>query len=137
MAAMSQRQRIMAASDGGAPEGLPFFHYWRHCQLGSVERACRNRGMGMCWTRPGHVERLHDVEVVERQQTWSGQPAWRRTFTTPVGEVSTLEIRDAGVGQWHGQRSWRDVIWRQAHPSICGSPLPAFKVSPAPRGLRG
>jgi hypothetical protein len=109
MSQISQRQRIMAASAGDVADGLPFFHYWRHCQQGSVERACRNRGMGLCWSRPGHVERLHDVEVVERQVSWSGQPAWRRTFTTPVGEVSTMEIREAGVGQWHGQRSWRDV----------------------------
>ncbi len=109
MRQMTRRQCILAASRGEGPDLPPFFHYWRHSQIGAAERECRNRGMGMCWTRPGHVERLHDVEVVERQVTWSGQTAWRRTYTTPVGEVWSTELREPGVGQWHGQRSWRDV----------------------------
>ena len=106
---MTRAERIMAASRGQIPDRLPFFHYWRHSQIGWAERACRNRGMGMCWTRPAAIETLHDVEVEERQIRRDGQTLWQRTYSTPVGEVSVLELREAGVGQWHANRSWRDV----------------------------
>jgi hypothetical protein len=106
---MTRRERIMAASQGAMPDRLPFFHYWRHSQMGWAERECRNRGMGMCWTRPCHVERLHDVAVSESQVSWNGKVAWRRTYSTPVGEVWQTELRERGVGQWHANRSWNDV----------------------------
>ncbi|MBT5056408.1 MAG: hypothetical protein HOM68_07700 [Gemmatimonadetes bacterium] len=106
---MTRRERIMAASQGGMPDRLPFFHYWRHSQIGWAERECRNRGMGMCWLRPCHVEHLHDVEVSEQQVLWHGQVAWRRTYTTPVGAVWQTDLREPGVGQWHANRSWKDV----------------------------
>ena len=120
MAGMSPRERIMAASRRTAVDGIPFFHYWRHCQIGWAERECRNRGMGMCWTRPCHVETMRGVEVVERRESKSGRTVWRRIFTTPVGSVSTAEIREPGVGQWHGQRSWRDVTPWQTERLIKG-----------------
>ena len=120
MAGMTPHERIMAASRGSAADKLPFFHYWRHCQTGWAERQCRNRGMGMCWTRPCHVEKMHGVEVVERQVSESGQTIWHRTYTTPVGSVSMAEIREPGVGHWHGQRSWRDVTPWQTERLIKG-----------------
>ena len=64
----------------------------------------------MSWSRPCHVEKMHGVEITERQVTTSGQVALHRTFSTPVGEVSLSEVRQPGVGQWHAQRSWRDVV---------------------------
>ena len=39
----------------------------------------------------------------------NGRNVIRRTYTTPVGSVYLEERRDPGVGQWHEQRSWRDV----------------------------
>jgi hypothetical protein len=108
-AAGTPRARIMRVSRGGRADRLPFFHYWRHSQVGWAERACRNRGMGMCWMRPCYVEKLHGVEVSEKQITTGGQTLHRRTYTTPVGSVSVVERREPGTGQWHAQRSWRDV----------------------------
>lgn len=109
MAAMSRRERIMAASQRQPADRFPFFHYWRHSQIGWAERECRNRGMGICWVRPCYEERIHGVEVVERQIRVAGQSVVQRTFSTPIGQLSLAERREPGVGQWHGQRSWRDV----------------------------
>ena len=109
MTDMSRRERIMAASQRKQADRLPFFHFWRHSQIGWAERECRNRGMGMSWTRPCYVEKMHGVEVTERRGSASGQAVVHRTFSTPLGAVSVAERREPGVGQWHGQRSWRDV----------------------------
>ena len=106
---MSRAEKIMTASWRECADRLPFFHYWRHSQIGWAERECRNRGMGMCWIRPCFVERMHGVEVTERQISVSGQTLVQRTFSTPVGTVSTAEKQEPGVGQWHAQRSWNDV----------------------------
>ena len=71
--------------------------------------------MGMCWARPCYVEKVHGVEVTEEQSTSSGSPVVRRTYSTPVGSVWMEERREPGVGQWHAQRSWRDVSpWQTA-----------------------
>ena len=65
--------------------------------------------MGMSWSRPCYTTTMHGVEISERQVTVSGETLFRRTYNTPVGDVWTEEKHEAGVGQWHGQRSWRDV----------------------------
>lgn len=109
MAEMTRRERILAASNRKRTDKLPFFHYWRHAQVGWAERECRNRGMGMGWTRPCYVETLHGVDITERRAVVSGRSVVRRTYTTPVGSVYTDEVREPGTGQWHGNRSWKDV----------------------------
>jgi hypothetical protein len=115
MASMTRRERIMAASRKIRADRLPFFHYWRHSQIGWAERECRNRGMGMCWARPCYVQKMHGVEVTEEQSASSGSSVVRRTYSTPVGTVWIEERREPGVGQWHAQRSWRDVSpWQTA-----------------------
>ena len=112
---VTRRERILAASHGQRANRLPFFHFWRHSQIGWAERECRNRGMGMCWARPPYVEKLHDVQVTETQSASAGPGLVRRTYSTPVGTVWLEERREPGVGQWHGQRSWRDVSpWQTA-----------------------
>ena len=88
---MTRRERIMAASRGRLADRLPFFHYWRHSQIGWAERACRNRGMGMCWYRPCYAQRMHGVEVTEQPYVSDGQTIVRRTYSTPVGVVWTEE----------------------------------------------
>ncbi|MEW6754034.1 MAG: hypothetical protein AB1505_24100 [Candidatus Latescibacterota bacterium] len=120
MSPMSPRQRLLAASRLQRPDRLPFFHYWRHCQTGWAERECRNRGMGLCWVRPCAVERLHGVEVTERQATVAGQSVVRRLYETPVGTVTMAERRDPGTGQWHAQRSWRGITPWQVERLIKG-----------------
>lgn len=109
MGEMTRAERIMAASRRRCADRLPFFHYWRHSQVGWAERVCRNRGMGFCWVRPCYVETMHGVEVTQQQAASSGRSVVRRTYTTPVGSVYTEEVHDAGTGQWHAQRSWRDI----------------------------
>jgi hypothetical protein len=103
---MTRRQRILATVQSQRPDRLPFFHFWRHCQVGWAERECRNRGMGMNWVRPPYVEKLHDVEVCEERVVASGRSVIRRTYSTPVGSVYEDEYREPGVGQWHANRSW-------------------------------
>ena len=120
MADMTRRERIMSASQRKRADRLPFFHFWRHSQIGWAERECRNRGMGMCWNRPCHVEKMHGVEITERRESVSGQAVVRRTYSTPVGSVSSLERREPGVGQWHAQRSWRDISPWQTERLIKG-----------------
>lgn len=94
---------------------MPFFHYWRHSQIGWAERDCRNRGMGMNWLRPSYTTHLHGVTVTETQAVVSGAEVIRRTYTTPVGSVYLDEKREPGVGQWHAQRSWKDIVpWQTA-----------------------
>ena len=115
MTAMTRRERILAASRKLQTDKLPFFHFWRHSQIGWAERECRNRGMGMSWARPCHVQKMHGVQVTESQSTGAGPSLIRRTYSTPIGSVWTEEKREPGVGQWHGQRSWRDVSpWQTA-----------------------
>ena len=109
MVEMSRRERILAAARKEPVDRLPFFHYWRHSQIGWAERECRNRGMGMCWCRPCCVEKMQGVEITERQISVGGQTFYRRTYDTPVGSVRMTEKHEPGVGQWHAQRSWRDV----------------------------
>ena len=109
MEEMTRRERILATSLRQDTDRLPFFHYWRHSQIGWAERECRNRGMGMCWSRPCAIETMHGVEVTEQPVLSAEQMVVRRTYKTPVGTVWTEEKRQPGVGQWHAQRSWRDV----------------------------
>ena len=109
MPEMTRRERILTASRGERADRLPFFHWWRHCQLGWAERECRNRGMGMVWARPSYTTRLHDVSVTEQEVVSGGVTVFRKTYTTPVGSVSYDEQREPGTGQWHGDRSWLDV----------------------------
>ena len=107
----------MAVSRGERVDRLPFFHYWRHSQIGWAERECRNRGMGMCWCRPCYVEKMHGVEITETSPVGA---LVQRTYSTPVGAVSLMERREPGVGQWHAQRSWRDVTPWQTERLIKG-----------------
>lgn len=109
MSEMTRRERILTASRGKRADRLPFFHWWRHCQLGWAERECRNRGMGMAWARPSYTTKLHDVSVTEQEVVSGGVTVFRKTYTTPVGSVSYDEQREPGTGQWHGARSWLDV----------------------------
>ncbi len=121
MIEMSRRERILAASKGESTDALPFYHYWRHCQVGWAERECRNRGMGMNWTRPPYTTKMHCVFITEQEVQKGGRKVIRRTYDTPVGSVYEDERRDPGVGQWHAQRSWKDVSpWQ--HPRIIKEP---------------
>jgi hypothetical protein len=84
-------------------------------QIGWAERECRNRGMGLAWLRPPHVERLHGVEVTEQRAVVDGQPVVRRTYTTPVGSVYEDELRAPGTGQFRAMRSWKgEQAWTTA-----------------------
>jgi hypothetical protein len=103
---MTRRERILASARKQRADRLPFFHWWRHMQIGWAERECRNRGMGLAWLRPPHVERLHGVEVTEQRAVVAGAPVVRRTFSTPVGSVYEDERREPGTGQWRAMRSW-------------------------------
>jgi len=109
MAEMTRRERIMTASGKKRVDKLPFFHIWRHCQIGWVERECRNRGMGMSWARPSYITKIHDVDISEQQVVSKGMTVYRRTYSTPVGSIYLDERREPGSGEWHGLRSWKDV----------------------------
>jgi hypothetical protein len=117
---MTARERIMAATTGRRSDRLPFFHFWRHSQIGWAERECRNRGMGMCWARPCYTEKMDGVEVTERRASSGGHTVVHREYATPVGTVSLTERHESGVGQWHGQRSWNDVSPWQTERLIKG-----------------
>ena len=115
MTEMTRRERILAASRGERADKLPFFHWWRHSQVGWAERECRNRGMGMAWARPSYTVELRDVDVVEQPVMVEGVKVLRRTYNTPVGAIYLDEKREPGTGEWHGMRSWRDVSpWQTA-----------------------
>ncbi len=112
---MTRRERIMTASRKGRADKLPFLHNWRHSQMGWAERECRNRGMGISWARPCYIMEMHNVESTEEQVASTGMVLVRRTYNTPVGSVYLEEKREPGVGQWHGLRSWRDVMpWQKS-----------------------
>ncbi|UCF94052.1 MAG: hypothetical protein JSW39_07820 [Desulfobacterales bacterium] len=110
MSAMTRRARIMAATRRQRADKLPFFHYWRHSQVGWAERDCRNRGMGMNWARPPYTTKMHGVEISESRALIAGEAVIRRTYSTPVGRVYEDEKQEPGVGQWHAMRSWKDVL---------------------------
>ena len=110
MAEMTRRERILATSRKERADRLPFLHNWRHCQVGNVERECRNRGMGISWARPCYIQKMHNVAYTESQDASTGTVEVRRTYSTPVGSIYMDEKREFGVGEWHAQRSWRDVM---------------------------
>jgi len=120
MAEMTRRQRIMKASLKQKTDKLPFFHWWRHSQIGWAERECRNRGMGMNYERPSSVSSLKGVDVTEKQIYVNGQKIYRRIYETPVGSVYYDEMREPGTFQWHGDRSWTDVTPWQTDRLIKG-----------------
>ena len=120
MTEMTRRGRILKASRKQRADRLPFFHYWRHSQVGWAERECRNRGMGLNWQRPPYTSKMYGVEITEKQVASSGKAVLRRTYSTPVGSVYLDERREPGVGQWHAQRSWRDVTPWQIERLIKG-----------------
>jgi len=121
MAEMTRRERILAASRKKLVDRMPFFHNWRHSQQGWAERECRNRGMGLSWARPSYVFTWHGVDMTETYETYTtGAQTLRRTFRTPVGTISQVEKREAGVEQWHALRSWRDVTPWQTERAIKG-----------------
>ena len=109
MVEMTRRERILASARGQSPDRLPFFHWWRHSQTGAVERECRNRGMGLNYERPPATSTMHGVDITEARAVVDGLTVIRRTYTTPVGSVYEDEWREPGTGQWHGNRSWKDV----------------------------
>jgi hypothetical protein len=115
---MTAREKILATLHGDRAEKLPFFHWWRHSQIGKAERECRNRGMGMCWSRPSHIMTMHNVDRTERQDVSTGVVVQRRIYRTPVGTIYLDEKRERGVEQWHALRSWRDVSPWQIHRLI-------------------
>jgi hypothetical protein len=117
---MTRRERILAVSRRQRADRLPFFHYWRHSQMGWAEREARNRGMGINWVRPCYVEKMHGVQVTERQVAVAGQTRTRRTYATPVGEVFLDERLDPGVGEWHARRSWKGLVPWQTERLIKG-----------------
>ncbi len=115
MTEMTRRERILTAGRGERADKLPFFHWWRHSQVGWAERECRNRGMGMAWARPSYTVELRDVDVVEQPVVVEGVKVLRRTYNTPVGSIYLDEKRGLGTGEWHGMRSWLDVSpWQTA-----------------------
>lgn len=120
MAEMTRRERILKASHREHVDRLPFFHFWRHCQIGWAERECRNRGMGIIWERPSFIVEMHDVQVSEQQVVTNAGKVWRRIYTTPVGSVFVDEKRDPGYCEWHGARSWKDVLPWQTQRLIKG-----------------
>ena len=109
MPEMTRPERIMTASCKGCADRMPFLHLWRHMQIGWAERECRNAGMGVAWARPCHVMKIHNVEITETRGASMGSGIFRITYKTPVGSVYVDEKREAGVGQWHAMRSWKDV----------------------------
>ncbi len=120
MAEMTRRERILKASHRGQTDKLPFFHNWRHMQIGWAERECRNRGMGISWARPSYVTRIHDVDITEQWLKKNGQTVYHRVFSTPVGTVYQDEMRAPGAGQWHGMRGWNDITPWQTERLIKG-----------------
>ena len=128
MAEMTRRERILASARKQRADKLPFFHWWRHMQVGWAERECRNRGMGIAWLRPPYVTKLHGVEVTEARAVVDGRPTVRRTYTTPVGTVSEDEFREPGTGQWKANRSWlNSTPWLTAHLIKGPEDYPAVK----------
>ena len=113
---MTNRERILAASRSQPCDRLPFFHYWRHCQVGWAEREARNRGMGMCWVRPPYVEILHDIRVTEEYTTLEGRPVVRRTIYSRSALFRRLNSasRDVSV-------ACKPFLARQ-HPLAGGTP---------------
>jgi hypothetical protein len=109
MTVQTFREKILAMLHGDVVESLPFFHWWRHSQIGWAERECRNRGMGICWLRPPHTTILHNVKRTIVHDPSKGSGLYRVIYSTPLGSVYQDEKREPGVGQWHGLRSWRDV----------------------------
>jgi len=120
MAEMTRRERILKASHRGQTDKLPFFHNWRHMQIGWAERECRNRGMGISWARPSYVVKIHDVDITEQWLKKDGQTVYHRVFSTPVGTVYQDEMRAPGTGQWHGMRGWNDITPWQTERLIKG-----------------
>jgi len=115
MGEMTPRERILATLHGEQADSLPFFHWWRHCQIGQVERECRNRGMGISWWRPPYSVKYHNVDVTEIQDVSTGETIYRRIYHTPVGSIYIDEKRGAGMGLWHGGRNYQSVTpWQMA-----------------------
>ena len=120
MAEMTRYERIMTATHKKRADKLPFMHRWGLSQIGWAERECRNRGMGMYWTRPPYIMKMHNVDMTETQVISSGVVVLRRTYSTPVGSIYLDEKREPGVEQWHALRSWRDVSPWQTERLIKG-----------------
>jgi hypothetical protein len=74
--------------------------------------------MGISWARPSYIMTMHGVTMTETQEVTSGQQVIRRTYSTPVGQISLVEKRDVGTEQWHALRSWRDVTPWQTERAI-------------------
>lgn len=110
MADMTRRERILKATRKERADRLPFFHLWRHCQIGCTERECRNRGMGMVWSRPSYTVEMHDVQVTEQEVVTEAGKVVRRTYATPVGSIFLEEKRESGYCEWHGTRGWKDIM---------------------------
>ena len=63
MTEMTRRERILTASHKKRTDKLPFLFLWNHGHTGRAERECRNRGMGMSWSRPPYITKMHGVVV--------------------------------------------------------------------------
>ncbi len=74
----------------------------------------------MFWARPPYITKMHGVKSSETQAISSGKVVIRRTYSTPVGSIYLDEKREPGVGQWHGLRSWRNVLPWQTDRLIKG-----------------
>lgn len=112
MAEMTHRERIMAATRKQRADKLPFFSTWRYLPIGSAERECRNRGMGITWARPSCIMKIHGVKEIEEVDK-SNPFTVRRTYSTPVGSISLVEKRYPGIGLWRLSRGWKgEAPWQ-------------------------
>jgi hypothetical protein len=104
---MTPREAILTTLHGNNADRIPFYHYWRRLQTGELERLARNQGMGVGWVRPCYTTSMPHVEVIQREIPGSGETITE--YHTPIGSVTERVKKDAGIGQWKAQRSWRDV----------------------------
>jgi len=65
--------------------------------------------MGISWSRPSYITKIHDVDITEQQLEVDGATVFRRTYSTPMGSIYLDERRAPGTGEWHGMRGWNDV----------------------------
>ena len=120
MGEMTRLERIMTATHKKRADKLPFLFLWKHGHMSWAERECRNRGMGISWSRPPYIMKMHGVKSSETQVISSGEAVLRRTYSTPVGSIYLDEKREPGVEQWKALASWRDVSPWQTERLIKG-----------------
>lgn len=104
---MRLKNHIIDVTDGRFPEGVPWSIYPELLPSGPAERKMRNRGCALAVIVSAYVEERPHVTIEEETLLRNNRKVVKRTYLTPIGNVSEIKTCETGyymAFSWPTQR---------------------------------